>query len=238
MKTLFLNIAFLGLFFSGFSQEITEPDSTKMPNDQIICNLLTNTLLNTPKDMKLMPVSVGVEVYGMTPIIGKKSSFSIAIGCGIGANNYHNNCIPYNSINNTYPYNVDSIYFSQIPGDYEYIKNKLTTAYVDIPLEIRYRTKPNLKNRNFKVAIGGKFGYMISSYIKYKGEDFRALSSKTVKFKEYNIDNLYDFRYGAFLRVGYGKINFIINYTLSPLFEKDKGPDMIPVSFGFSFTLL
>ncbi len=215
---------------STSSNEMTTPDTTKMPNDQVIVNVLSNTWLNTPPDMKMMPVSVGAEAYYMSPVIGKNSSLSIALGVGIGVNNFHNNCIPYDSL--------DVTYFKQIPGEFEYIKNKITTAYVDIPLEIRFRTKPDLKKRNFKVAIGGKIGYMISNYIKYKGEDFRAGSNKMVKFKEYNLDNLLQYRYGTFLRLGYGKINLIVNYTLSSLFEKDKGPDVIPVSFGFSFTLL
>lgn len=238
MKNLFIIIILIS--FSGclnaFSQEITisdslqTPDTTKMPNDQIIFNVLSNTWLNSPKNIKLMPVSLGVEAYAMTPIIGKKSSFSIAIGFGVGANNIHNNSLPYDSLEVTY--------FSPIPGNYEYVKNKITTAYVDIPLEFRFRTKPNFKKRNFKIALGGKFGYLISNYIKYNGEDFRNSTSKYVKFKEFNVDNITKIRYGAFVRIGYGKINAIVNYSLSPLFEKDKGPDVVPVSFGLSFTLL
>jgi len=224
---------------TAFSQDqITIPDTTKMPNDQIVVNVLSNTWLNAPDNMKLMPISIGAEIYAMTPVIGKKSSLSLAIGFGFGVNNIHNNSLPYNSIDNTYPYNKDSTYFSPIPGGYNYTKNKITTAYVDIPIEFRYRTKPNFKKRNFKISLGGKFGYMISNYIKYCGEDFRNSTTKNVKFKEFNIDNITKFRYGAFIRIGYGKINAIINYTLSPLFEDNKGPEVVPVSFGLSFTFL
>ncbi|PIP55096.1 MAG: hypothetical protein COX07_01740 [Bacteroidetes bacterium CG23_combo_of_CG06-09_8_20_14_all_32_9] len=235
-KTFILIVALcVNVHFFGLSQVVSIgnslfTDSLKMPNDQIVVNLLSNTWLNSPANMKLMPVSIGAEVYVMNPLIGKKSALSLAIGFGVGANNIHNNCLPYDSLEVTY--------FSQIPGNFEYEKNKITTAYVDIPVEIRFRTKPNIKNRNFKVALGGKFGYLISNYIKYRGEDFKTSSNKIVKFKEYNINNVLPFRYGAFLRVGYGKINFIVNYTLSSLFEKNKGPDVIPVSFGFSFTFL
>lgn len=234
MKTIILltilsQFIFVSLCFS--QDEIIVPDSSiKMPKDQFILNLLSNSLLNTPENMDMMPVSVGAETYYMSTLVGANSSLSVALGLGVGVNNYHNNCIPYDS--------VEVTYFKQIPGEYEYIKNKITTAYVDIPLEIRFKTKPNLKKRNFKVAIGGKVGYMISSYIKYKGEDFRTASNKMVKFKEYNLNNLVPLRYGTFLRIGYGKVNLLVNYTLSTLFEKNKGPDVVPVSFGFSFTLL
>lgn len=234
MKTsLIISIFFqFAIVFSSFSQnEIIIPDSTvKMPKDQLVLNILSNTWLNSPEKMELMPVSVGAEAYFMTTIIGKNSALGLAVGSGFGVNNFHNNCIPFDSL--------DVTYFKQIPGEYEYIKNKITTAYIDIPVEIRFRTKPNLKKRNFKVAIGGKVGYMISNYIKYKGEDFRAGSNKMVKFKEYNLNNIEPLRYGTYLRIGYGKMNLLINYTLSPLFEKNKGPDVIPVSFGFSFTLV
>lgn len=218
------------MHITSFAQNANNTDSVKMPNDMLVLNIVSNTWLNTPNNVKLMPVSIGSEVYYLTPVIGKNSVFSIAIGAGVGVNNIHNNSLPYDSLGITN--------FKPIPGGFEYEKNKISTAYIDIPLEIRFRTQPNIKKRNFKVALGGKFGYLISSYIKYSGEDFRVLSSKHVKFKEYNINNVIPYRYGVFLRVGYGKINFIVNYTLSQLFTNGKGPDVIPVSFGFSFTLL
>jgi hypothetical protein len=230
-KIIFATISLV--FLTGLmsvAQEEAVPDTIKMPNDQIIVNILSNTWLNSPSEIKLMPVSVGAEVYMMSPIVGKNSSLSFAVGCGVGANNVHQNALPYDSLGVTY--------FKQIAGGYEYIKNKFTTAYIDVPIEIRFRTKPNIKKRNFKVSLGGKFGYMISNYIKYSGDDFRVSSKRNVKFKEYNLTNVLPYRYGVFLRVGYGKINGIINYTLSSLFEKNKGPDVIPLSFGFSFTIL
>jgi len=232
MKKIFF-ILFIALNYSYINsdaQNIINSDSSKMPNDQLVINILSNTWLNSPSNIKLMPVSIGSEVYFMTPVIGKYSVFSIAIGAGVGVNNIHYNALPYDSMEITN--------FKPIPGGYEYEKNKITTSYIDIPLEIRFRTHPNIKKRNFKVALGGKFGYLISNYIKYSGEDFRILSNKHVKFKEYNINNVIPYRYGVFLRVGYGKINLIVNYTLSQLFTNGKGPDVIPVSFGFSFTLL
>lgn len=230
-KVIFALISFLfSTTIVSVAQEEAPQDSVKMPNDQIVINILSNTWLNAPSEITLMPVSIGAEVYAMTPLIGKNSALSLAIGFGVGVNNVHNNALPYDSIGITY--------FKQIAGGYEYIKNKFSSTYVDIPIEIRFRTKPNIKKRNFKVSLGGKFGYMITNYIKYSGDDFRTLTKKNVKFKEYNFSNVLPYRYGVFLRVGYGKVNGIINYTLSSFFEKNKGPDVIPVSVGLSFTIL
>ncbi len=230
-KIIFTAISFMfSMSIVSVAQEEAVVDSVKMPNDQIVINILSNTWLNAPSEITLMPVSVGAEAYAMTPLIGRNSSFSLAIGFGVGINNIHNNSLPFDSIGITY--------FRQITGGYEYTKNKFSSTYVDIPIEIRFRTKPNIKKRNFKVSLGGKFGYMITNYIKYSGDDFRTLTKKSVKFKEYNFSNVLPYRYGVFLRVGYGKVNGIINYTLSSFFEKNKGPDVIPVSVGLSFTIL
>jgi len=131
---------------------------------------------------------------------------------------------------------MNTSYFKPVPGGYNYYKNKISTSYLEVPLEFRFRTMPDIKKRNFKVTLGAKFGYLLSSYMKYSGEDFRNHSSKNVKFKEYRLSNILPYRYSAFLRIGYGKINFIVNYTFVPLFEKNKGPDCIPLSYGLSFT--
>ena len=42
------------------------------------------------------------------------------------------------------------------------------------------------------------------------------------------------FRYGLTARVGLGFIRFYANYDLVPLFQKDRGPELYPVSVGIT----
>ena len=40
--------------------------------------------------------------------------------------------------------------------------------YVDVPLEIRFKTKADAQNQSFKFAVGFKGGYLVNSHTKYK----------------------------------------------------------------------
>ena len=117
-----------------------------------------------------------------------------------------------------------------------YKRNKLSTAYIDVPLELRYRTKPNDKGNSFKVALGVKGGFLLSNYTKFigQGNNF-GVSSTSTKYKKYDIPNIAKFRYGATVRIGYGPFNINAFYSLSPLFDKNAGPQITPISVGISF---
>jgi hypothetical protein len=219
--------------FQGIAQEdIFDPgDTVRFQNDMLVVNLLSSTWLNAPEGVEMAPVSISSEFYYMFPLFGKNSNISMAAGLGVSCENYHNNSLPGLDSN-------DATVFTPHTGNHEYTKNKLSVSYIDIPLEFRFRTNPNEKKRSFKISLGFRGGYLVADYIKYVGEDFRTNTGKIVKFKEYRIENLSKIRYGAFARIGYGKVNLICNYTLSQFFEKDKGPEMVPLTFGLSFTIM
>jgi hypothetical protein len=98
-------------------------------------------------------------------------------------------------------------------------KSHLITNYIDVPLEIRYSTKPDDPARSFKISVGGRVGYMYDAFtkIKYKEEgDVKKLKNK----QDYNLNK---FRYGLTGRIGIGNFSFFCYYNLSPLFEEGKG---------------
>jgi hypothetical protein len=233
MKKFMKRIYLSGLLFLSVITAFPQVSDTSVitrKNDVLLINLLNNTWLNVDKQVKTMPVSVGVDVYGMKTIFKKDHELNMSIGLGISTQNIHNNSLPTDSLEKTY--------FKPVPGGYEYTKNKFTVCYIDVPLEINYVSMPDKRMRNIRLSIGGRFGYMISNYIKYTGEDFRNASTKVVKFKEFRFDNVMKYRYGIYVRFVYGKIGLVANYSLSPLFEKDKGPEFIPFTYGFSFSIM
>ncbi len=196
-------------------------------NDAIVINLLNNQILNVKSPMTQMPVSLGLEIYTFEPLFKTNRTFNFSLGLGISSHNVHNNALPYDSLGKTY--------FKLIPPGYKYTKNKITVNYLEILLEINIVSRVDKRGRNFRLAIGGKGGLMLSNYIKYVGEDFRNLSKKEVKFKEYRLENISWYRYGLYFRMSYGRFGVAASYMLSPLFEKDKGPDFIPFTYGFTF---
>lgn len=98
-------------------------------------------------------------------------------------------------------------------------KSHLVTNYIDIPLEIKFLTKPEDPARSFKIAVGGRFGYLFDSFAKVKYKE----NGEMKKLKNKESYNLNPIRYGLSARIGVGNISLFGYYNLSPLFEKGKG---------------
>lgn len=114
-------------------------------------------------------------------------------------------------------------------------KSMLVTNYLDIPLELRFYGNPDDQRRSFKAGIGFKVGMLMSSHTKIKMEQDGDISKLKVK----DNFNLTRFRYGVTGRIGVGGFNIFYYQNLTPLFEKDKGPNMTEASnitIGLSFT--
>ena len=114
-------------------------------------------------------------------------------------------------------------------------KSMLVTNYLDIPLELRFYGNPNDQRRSFKAGVGLKIGMLMSSHTKIKVEQDGDVSKLKVK----DSFDLTRFRYGVTGRIGIGGFNVFYYQSLTPLFEKDKGPNMTETSnitVGLSFT--
>ncbi len=214
--------------FAQNDDEDTKFTITKK-NDAIVVNLLNNYWQNVELPMKQMPISLGIEIYTFETLLKNDRTFNISLGIGFSSHNVHHNALPFDSLTITY--------FKLIPPGVEYTKNKLTINYMDVPLELNIVSKTDKRNRNFRFAIGTKGGIMINNYLKYVGKDFRNNSGKEVKFKEYRLENVMWYRYGFYVRVSYARLGLTANYFPLPIFEKNKGPRFIPITYGITFSI-
>jgi len=98
-------------------------------------------------------------------------------------------------------------------------KSQLITNYVEVPIELRYSTKPEDPSRSFKISIGGRVGYLYDAFTKIKYKDDGEF--KQVKDKQ-NF-NLNRFRYGVYTKIGFGNFALFGYYNLSPLFKEGEG---------------
>jgi hypothetical protein len=113
-------------------------------------------------------------------------------------------------------------------------KSMLITNYIDVPIELRYSSRPDDPTRSFKLGVGYRLGYMIESYTKLKYSE----DGETRKLKDTQGFHLQRFRHGVFAKVGVGNISLFGYYNLSPLFEAGKGPVEKKVAADFNtFTL-
>lgn len=145
--------------------------------------------------------------------------------------NYDNNDYRFsNNINFRANESGDSItydkYNPQLAG---FDRNKLTTRFLTIPVALRFDFNPNKKHAGH-ITIGAHAGYRLTSFF------------KTVRFDEgkrktklRDVFLLNNFRYGAYVKVGYGKLNLFANYVFTPLFRDNVSPELNPFSFGLSF---
>jgi hypothetical protein len=144
-----------------------------------------------------------------------KSKFSIHPGIGLGLERYK-----FNN-DKTLGYNDGRDTVSMVPSMLPNLrKTKLITNYVDIPVEVRFSTRPDDPNRSFKVSLGFKFGILYDSFTKQKYSE----EGETKKIKDKQNFNLFPFRYGPYLRVGGGNISVYAQYSISPVFRPGIGP--------------
>ncbi|MGB0404012.1 MAG: outer membrane beta-barrel protein [Salibacteraceae bacterium] len=156
----------------------------------------------------------------------KAKVLSGAIGIAYSNDNYYNNSLLTNSdtINGDY---ASFTPFSSLDSSYK--RNKYATNYFDIPVELRFRSKPNYKGHSWKAAIGFRVGFRLGSHT-------RTINDDKERYQSYNFTNLRKQRYGLTARFGYGRMGLVGYYSLTTLFEDNSGQVMSPWSVGFTIS--
>lgn len=152
------------------------------------------------------------------PIV--KNYVGITTGLGIQWNRY--------GIKNNYDikYNSDSIYGVFNPT-INYTKNVLKATYIQIPLLLEFNTSKNA-DKNFHISAGVVGGYKLGSRLKTKWE----ADGQEYKNKVKGHYQFFPFQAYATAMVGYGDVSLYVNYGLTRVFEKGKGPQLYPVTAG------
>ena len=117
--------------------------------------------------------------------------------------------------------------------DSTYKKNKISTSFIEVPVELRFRSKPSNPTRSVKIGIGFKGGYLIDSHTKVKFKE-----NNRMIFKEKGITNLNRWRYGPTFRLGYGPVSVFGFYNMATFFKTGDGPTANPFSLGLSINAL
>lgn len=106
-------------------------------------------------------------------------------------------------------------------------KSKLNVSYLTAPLILEVKTPLRMGNSRLYLAGGVIGGLNIGSHtkFKYKGDKEKLRSNF----------NLNSFKYDLTGRIGFGDFCVFVNYGMTPLFKTNRGPELQPVTFGFSF---
>ena len=173
--------------------------------------------LNTGKS-----VEVSINILEQNIPLSRKGNVGFVTGLGFTYNNYRFDN-PITLIKDA----QGQLTYRDIEGDLN--KTKFTSLYATVPFlfELQFSQK---RRDGFYISAGPIAGYRLSSHTKVVTEE----NGKKSKDKDRGGFNLNDFRYGAQARIGYRAINLYGTYYLSPLFDKNKAPELYPISIGFS----
>ncbi len=184
--------------------------------------------MDLPTDLQAMDQQLGGSnhwhLHLMKQRIGldKKNRINIMYGLGLEFNKYKftNN---YNILANTEP-----VTFQQDTVVSQFKKNNLNSTYMTVPLMVQWR-HPTKNGNSVKVSAGAYGSILLAAKLKQKSDEFGKEKIKD----DFNLNRL---RYGLTARVGYGYLNFYVNYGLNEFFNPDKqgAYALKPLSFGIA----
>jgi len=138
--------------------------------------------------------------------------------------------ISFNSYRFDNPYTLQKLQNLTVPlalDEDNLSKTKLAITYLNVPLLLEFQIPVNQHEGRLFVNAGIIGGVKIGSHTKVKyGNN---------KEKDRSGFNLNSFNYAATARVGYKDVSIFAKYSLSPLFQTDKGPELTPFTVGISF---
>lgn len=106
-------------------------------------------------------------------------------------------------------------------------KTKLNVTYLTAPLMLELKTPLRMGHSRLYLAGGIIGGVNIGSHTKYKYRNDKEKSRSNF--------NLNQFKYDLTGRIGFGDFCVFVNYGMTPMFKEGRGPELHPVTFGFSF---
>ncbi len=238
---------------SSFAQ--APPDTTGAPTtikkkrkppkkEMLLVNLNFDSWIGQPSTISPKWFSSrGVDIALLYDYVIAKTNFSVAAGVAFNSHNIHMEAFPIEYPILKEPTDPNSIgsYTLLDPSFFDGKQinvNKLSTNFIDIPFEFRFRSNPRKNGKRITASVGFKLGWLVQSHTKtrvdedfiYQGVNFGE------KAKTYDIPNINKFRYGVTARVGYA--NFYLNffYSLTPLFVKGRGTEATPISVGIGYS--
>lgn len=184
-------------------------------------DVFTDMWQDIPSSLDPKTLNPGVNLFGSYNYMFGNSNVSFSPGIGLSVHNLYSESLLVTG--------ADTTFFHMIGPDTSFKKTKLTTTYLDIPIEIRYKSKGE-----FRIAVGFKFGFLMKAQNKYKGDDFINGTTDQVIIKQAKMNFIEKNRYGFTGRIGYKWLNLWGYYQLSSLFTEGNGAQMYPISLGIT----
>ncbi len=194
-------------FSMGLNNYVTADKSLSLPPEWSLLEVNTN---------KSFEVNINFAQVGLNII---KQRLGLVTGVGFKWNNYK-----FRNTNTVLSSDSTILKFEEKP-EVNGKMSKLTTWYLMIPILIEFQIPT--QGKEFYISAGVEGGLKLSAHTKIKTND----NTKFKDRKDFFTTSL-DYRLTA--RLGYGNFGIYGAYSMMPLFEKNKGPELYPLAVGVS----
>lgn len=236
MKKILLFVAASVSLSMAFAQKKKDFKSViNRPGDHIMVQLATDHWSGTPDSIKdhLKGLSRGANIYVMLdkPFKGNPR-FSLGFGIGVGTSNMY-----FKKMAVDLTAGSSKLPFVNLDSSDHFKKYKLTTAFLEIPLELRFTADPENSNKSIKAAVGIKVGTLLNAHTKGKtlqNKNDQNINSYTAK--ESNKRHFNTTRLAVTARAGYGNFSLFGSYQINNLFKDGVAPEIKPFQVGINIS--
>jgi Outer membrane protein beta-barrel domain len=238
MKKILLALVVICSVTSAMAQDKKPPtkmDFSSRTGDHLMLQVSSDHWLNLPDSInsRIKGLSRGVNLYFMLdkPFKGNPK-MSVAFGLGVSTSN-----IFFKKTNVDLKSTATRLPFNNLDTLNHFKKFKLTTAYLEIPIELRFSSRPTENSKSLKFAIGAKVGTLLKAQT--KGKTLQDRNDKTINSytqKESNKRFFNSTRLSATARIGFGMYSLFASYQINNLLKDGAGPEIKPLQIGITIS--
>ena len=207
---------------------VKNEDRPEIIRDRLVVDVFHSFWLGAPEQINTNKLHPGFNLSLMWDFKqNKKGPISFGLGLGV---TYHSQ---FSDAQLRYNVTDDVTRYSVLPLAKDSIKfNRMDYISCNIPIEFRYRNQKN----GFKFTIGARVGLIAEISQTYKGINPDVVGNQ-IKVKSFEKENKQPFNFDAYMRMGWKNVSFYYSYQVTKLYQKDKGPQMNPMSIGVTWNI-
>jgi hypothetical protein len=193
--------------------------------DHFMIQLGTNFWSGTADSVKnyIKGFNRSANVYVMFDKQFKNSpKFSLGIGIGVGTTNIY-----FKKMEARITANNSKLPFIRTDTGNNYKKYKIASAFLEIPIELRFTSNVENPNKAIKIALGAKVGTLINAHTRAKNiQNSAGTRLNNFTYKETAKSYFNTTRIALTARVGYGIYSLFGSYAISNVFKDGVTPDI------------
>lgn len=188
---------------------------------------------NRPDSIKTKGLSRSFNIYLMWDFPFKSSpNLSVALGPGLSTDH-----VFLDEMTAGIKETTSSIVFDDRSDTTHFKKYKVSTAFLELPIELRFSSKPDNDSKSIKAVLGLRIGTMLAAWT--KGKNLQNASDNTISDyieKEKSKRFFNTTRISGTARLGYGHFTLFGTYSFTSLFKEGVGPKMNAMSIGLTLS--